>query len=91
MSACVRAFIIYYLKITLNNKYFNYVNILLTTDTIHLQCKFQMNNCSALIVHQVTIYNRCSKYPRPQSMHARARLFMDYQALSTVVGSLRMV
>jgi len=79
------------LKTTFNNKYLNYVNILPTTDTILLQCKFQFNNCSALTVQQVTIHNRRSKYPRPESMHARARLFMDYQTLSTVVRSLRMV
>jgi len=43
------------LQITFYNKHLNQVNILLTTDTIHLQYKFQINNCSVLIVHQVTV------------------------------------
>ena len=73
------------LKSAFNNKYLNDVNILLTVDTIRFQYKFQINNRPVLIV---TIYNRRPKYPRPESMHDMARLFMDFQTLSTVVGIL---
>jgi len=51
----------------------------------------EFNNCRVLIAFRVTVHNRCSKDPPPESMHAWTRLIVDCSTLSKVLGRLRVV
>jgi hypothetical protein len=58
-----------------------------------VQIEEEFNDSSVLAVYQVTVHNKCSKCPTPESMTARTRLNVDCRTISKVpgVGGLQMV
>jgi hypothetical protein len=71
---------------TLCMQYLTYI------DYIHLQYTFQFNNYWVLIAYQVTVHNKCSKCPPPESVHtwrhAYHGLSHTFTGLRAVVNSL---
>jgi len=66
-------------------------HVLLTPAITHLQYSTCSNNCWVLIVYQVTIQNKCSKYRPPELLYACKHTIMDCHTPSKFPGQFRMV
>jgi hypothetical protein len=60
-----------------SNKYLNLATFVLATDNT----RSQFNDCCFLIVYQVTVRYRYSKWPSSESVHEWTRLIMDCHTL----------
>jgi len=61
-----------------------YLELTLYTFTTHLIVEF-------LVLNQVTIHNKCSKYSPTEPMHARTCIIMGCRTLPKAPGKLEMV
>ena len=75
-------------KITFNNNYFNYYNIVPTNDTMHCNTRSHFNNCWVLIFYQIKVHNKCPKCPPSETAHATTRLITDCPAFPNISGHL---
>ena len=58
------------------------------TQQIYIKCS-QFHNCSVRIVYQVTLHNKCSKYPLLESTHTWTHMNMDSLTISQVLVRLQ--
>jgi hypothetical protein len=61
-------------------------NIIPRTDIIRYSARCQCNGCQVLIVYQVTIHNKCPKYPSSESTQGWKRMIMGFRTLFKVGG-----